>query len=211
MTHYWKQNKESLTDLAKYLEAQLEGMILSWDFAGDELVVHVPLKDIHKVMTFLVENETCSFEQMMDVTAVDYPERSPRFDVVYNLLSLTHNQRIRIKASLDEDELIPTVTDIWKCANWWEREVWDMFGLMFKGHPDLRRILTDYGFEGHPLRKDFPLTGHVEVRYDEEQQRIVYEPVSLPQEYREFDNLSPWTGLEPAADAQSDEKSEVDQ
>ncbi len=209
MTHYWKQNKESLTDLAKHLVSQLEGKILDWHFAQDELVVHVSVKDIHKVMTFLFEDETCSFEQMMDVTAVDYPDREPRFDIVYNLLSLTHNQRIRIKASLNENEPIPTITDIWKCANWWEREVWDMFGLMFKGHPDLRRILTDYGFEGHPLRKDFPVTGHVEVRYDEDEKRIVYEPVNLQQEYREFDSLSPWQGSVSSSEAtHSDEKSE---
>ncbi len=194
MTHYWKQNKESLKDLVEHLKLKLENTILSHEFAGDELVIYIAPKDIHKVMVFLHEDSSCCFEQMMDVTAVDYMERSPRFDVVYNLLSLTHNHRIRVKASLNEDEAIASVTDIWKCANWWEREVWDMFGLMFDGHPDLRRILTDYGFEGHPLRKDFPLTGHVEVRYDETERRVVYEPIQLDQEYREFNSLSPWQG-----------------
>ncbi len=212
MTHYWKQNKESLRDLAEHLKMQLEGSILSASFAGDELVINVPLKDIYKVMVFLHEDKSCSFEQMMDVTAVDYPNREKRFDVVYNLLSLTYNHRIRVKASLNEDEAIPSVTDIWKCANWWEREVWDMFGLMFKGHPDLRRILTDYGFEGHPLRKDFPLSGHVEVRYDEIEKRVVYEPIQLDQEYREFNNLSPWEGTLPSfADKDSDGESEDSQ
>ncbi len=207
MTHHWKQNKESLKDLSEHLKMQLEGSILRSEFMNDELVIYVPVKDIHKIMLFLHEDQSCHFEQMMDVTAVDYPEREPRFDVVYNLLSLTHNQRIRVKASLNEDEAIPSVTDIWKCANWWEREVWDMFGLMFKGHPDLRRILTDYGFEGHPLRKDFPLTGHVEVRYDEAEKRVVYEPIQLAQEYREFDNLSPWEGSLPSfTDKNSDEE-----
>ncbi len=209
MTHHWKQNKESLKDLAEHLKMQLEGSLLDFEFAGDELVIYVPVKDIHKVLLFLHEDKACAFEQMMDVTAVDYPERELRFDIVYNLLSLTYNQRIRVKASLNEDTAIPSVTDIWKCANWWEREVWDMFGLMFKGHPDLRRILTDYGFEGHPLRKDFPLTGHVEVRYDEAEKRVVYEPIQLAQEYREFDSLSPWEGSLPSfADKNSDEESE---
>ncbi|MFV0321034.1 MAG: NADH-quinone oxidoreductase subunit C [Alphaproteobacteria bacterium] len=205
MTHYWKQNKEALKDLAAHIKSELGATLLDWHFAQDELVIIVPVTEIHKVMTFLHEDNTCFFEQMMDVTAVDYLERDPRFDIVYNLLSLKYNHRIRVKASLNEETPIPTVTNIWKCANWWEREVWDMFGLVFEGHPDLRRILTDYGFEGHPLRKDFPVTGYVEVRYDEKERRVVYEPIDLVQEYREFDNLSPWEGANAAKHVLSDQ------
>ena len=133
---------------------------------------------------------------MIDLTAVDYPQRSQRFDVVYHLLSMHNNSRIRVKAQLGESETIPTITDIFPCADWFEREAFDMYGVVFSGHPDLRRILTDYGFEGYPLRKDFPLTGYVEVRYDDEQKRVVYEPVKLVQEYRNFDYLSPWEGAQ---------------
>jgi NADH-quinone oxidoreductase subunit C len=133
----------------------------------------------------------------MDVCGVDYPGRAERFEVVYNLLSLTHNRRIRVKVHTDADTPVPSVTPVFSSANWWEREAWDLFGIYFINHPDLRRILTDYGFEGHPLRKDFPLTGYVEVRYDEDQRRVVYEPVKLPQEFRSFDFLSPWEGIQP--------------
>ena len=132
----------------------------------------------------------------MDVCGVDRPERTRRFDVVYNLLSLTHNRRIRVKLETDEETPVPSVVNVFSAANWWEREVWDLFGIYFSDHPDLRRILTDYGFDGHPLRKDFPLTGYVEVRYDDEQKRVVYEPVKLAQEFRRFDFLSPWEGVQ---------------
>ncbi|MFV0430758.1 MAG: NADH-quinone oxidoreductase subunit C [Alphaproteobacteria bacterium] len=208
MTHYWKHDTQALEGLVEEIKSGLGETLLDWHFAQDELIIEVPVKEIHKVMTFLHEDKHCSFEQMMDVTAVDYPEREPRFDIVYNLLSLSLNQRIRVKASLNEDTPIPTVTDIWKCANWWEREVWDMFGLMFAGHPDLRRILTDFGFEGHPLRKDFPMTGFVEVRYDETERRVVYEPINLMQEYREFGHLSPWEGTTVASIADQEDKQE---
>ncbi|HIE20639.1 MAG TPA: NADH-quinone oxidoreductase subunit C, partial [Rhodospirillales bacterium] len=127
---------------------------------------------------------------------VDYPDRSPRFEVVYNLLSLAHNNRVRVKIRTDEETPVPSATGVFSAANWWEREVWDLYGIYFSEHPDLRRILTDYGFEGHPLRKDFPLTGYVELRYDDEQKRVVYEPVKLTQEYRDFDFLSPWEGVQ---------------
>jgi NADH-quinone oxidoreductase subunit C len=146
------------------------------------------------VLTWLRDDSNCLFKQLVDVTAVDYPERPARFDVVYNLLSLRHNLRIRVKVEAGENESIPSVTEVFSSANWLEREVWDMYGLYFAGHPDLRRILTDYGFEGHPQRKDFPLTGHVEMRYDEDQKRVVYEPVKLTQAFRNFDYLSPWEG-----------------
>jgi NADH-quinone oxidoreductase subunit C len=132
----------------------------------------------------------------MDVCGVDYPSREERFEVVYNLLSLTHNRRIRVKVAASEDTPVPTVVEVFSSANWWERETWDMYGIAFRDHPDLRRILTDYGFQGHPLRKDFPLTGYVEVRYDDEQKRVVYEPVKLPQDWRTFDFLSPWEGIQ---------------
>jgi NADH-quinone oxidoreductase subunit C len=131
----------------------------------------------------------------MDITAVDYPARPERFEIVYNLLSMTHNHRVRVKISASEETLVPTATEIFSSAGWFEREVWDMYGVMFDGHPDLRRILTDYGFEGHPQRKDFPLTGYVELRYDEELKRVVYEPVKLTQDFRNFDYLSPWEGM----------------
>jgi NADH-quinone oxidoreductase subunit C len=142
----------------------------------------------------------------MDVCGADYPEREGRFEIVYNLLSLTHNQRIRVKLQTDARSPVPTVTGVFNSANWWERETWDMYGVYFRDHPDLRRILTDYGFEGHPLRKDFPLTGYVEVRYDDLEKRVVYEPVKLTQDFRSFDFLSPWEGIQ--AQLPGDEKAE---
>jgi NADH-quinone oxidoreductase subunit C len=145
---------------------------------------------------------------LVDVTAADYPEREERFEIVYNLLSLSHNQRIRLKTSTDENTPVPSVVGLFSAAGWFEREVWDMFGVFFTDHPDLRRLLTDYGFEGHPLRKDFPLTGYVEVRYDDEQKRVVYEPVKLTQDFRSFDFMSPWEGAKYILPG--DEKAEED-
>ncbi|MEE9210250.1 MAG: NADH-quinone oxidoreductase subunit C, partial [Kiloniellales bacterium] len=150
---------------------------------------------IVKLLVFLRDDQNCQFKQLMDVTAVDYPDREARFDVVYNLLSLKHNQRVRVKTTAEEGAPVPSATSVFNSANWFEREVWDLFGIFFSDHPDLRRIMTDYGFEGHPLRKDFPLTGYVEVRYDADQKRVVYEPVKLTQEYRSFDFMSPWEGM----------------
>ena len=147
------------------------------------------------MLTFLRDDANCQFKLLMDVCGVDYPDRDERFDVVYNLLSLKLNQRVRVKVTTDEDTPVPSVTGVFRSANWYEREAWDLYGIFFSDHPDLRRILTDYGFEGHPLRKDFPLTGYVEVRYDDEQKRVVYEPVKLTQEFRTFDFLSPWEGM----------------
>ena len=167
----------------------------------DNRVVHgrailtVAPRSLIAVMTFLRDSPDLRFVQLMDVCGVDYPERPQRFDVVYNLLSLKYNQRLQIKIMTDEDTPVPSVTPLFSSANWFEREAWDLFGIYFSGHPDLRRILTDYGFEGHPLRKDFPLTGYVELRYDEEQKRCVYEPVTLTQDFRMFDFMSPWEAM----------------
>lgn len=198
-----------LHDLGDYIASSLVNDITGISFESGELVVGARLDAINRVLTFLRDDINCQFKLLMDVCGVDYPEREQRFEIVYNLLSLTHNLRIRIKVKCGEDEPVPTVTGVFSSANWWEREVWDMFGVMFSGHPDLRRILTDYGFEGHPLRKDFPLTGFVEMRYDDEKKRVVYEPVKLTQEYRSFDFLSPWEGVQ--AQLPGDEKAAEDQ
>lgn len=186
---------DALKDLADYIEEKLEGHIESFSFAKDELVIHGHRKDIRAILHFLRDDKECRFQQLIDITAVDYPEREERFEIVYHLLSLKQNQRIRVKIPAGEETLVPSVTNIFEFANWVEREIWDMYGVMFEDHPDLRRILTDYGFEGHPQRKDFPLTGYVELRYDEELKRVVYEPVKLTQDFRGFDYLSPWEGM----------------
>ena len=197
-----------LNDLGDYIASSLADDIIGISFESGELVVGARLEAIDRVLKFLRDDINCQFKLLMDVCGVDYPEREQRFEIVYNLLSLTHNQRIRIKVACDEDTPVPTVTGVFSSADWWEREVWDLFGVMFSGHPDLRRILTDYGFEGHPLRKDFPLTGYVEMRYDDEKKRVVYEPVKLTQEFRSFDFLSPWEGIQ--AQLPGDEKAEAD-
>lgn len=184
-----------LRDLGEYLEATVGEDLLAVQAVRGELAIVVRRAAIVRALKLLRDDVNCQFKQLMDVCGVDWPEDAERFEVVYNLLSLTHNRRIRVKVRTDETTPVPTVTGIFSSANWWEREVWDLYGIYFDGHPDLRRIMTDYGFEGHPLRKDFPLTGYVEVRYDDEQKRIVYEPVKLTQEFRSFDFLSPWEGL----------------
>jgi NADH-quinone oxidoreductase subunit C len=196
----------ALRDLGDYIEAALSEAVIAVDLAGDELVVKVRRERIVRVLTFLRDDVNCQFKQLMDVCGADYPEREDRFEIVYNLLSLTHNQRIRVKLQTDARSPVPTVTGVFNSANWWERETWDMYGVYFRDHPDLRRILTDYGFEGHPLRKDFPLTGYVEVRYDDLEKRVVYEPVKLTQDFRSFDFLSPWEGIQ--AQLPGDEKAE---
>ncbi len=160
----------------------------------DELTITVAREDIVAVLTRLRDDPKCQFEVLIDICGVDYPERAERFDVVYHLLSMRLNQRLRVKISTDEATPVASVNDVYPAANWYEREAYDLYGIRFTGHPDLRRILTDYGFQGHPLRKDFPLTGYVEVRYDDEKKRVVYEPVKLTQEFREFDFESPWEG-----------------
>ena len=159
-----------------------------------ELVVTVPAGSIAAFAQYLKQDPNCRFTTLVDITAVDYPEREQRFEMVYHFLSMPLNQRIRVKCSVREGEFVPSICGSHPCADWWERETFDMYGVLFSGHPDLRRILTDYGFRGHPLRKDFPTTGYVELRYDEGQKRVVYEPVKLTQEYRTFDFLSPWEG-----------------
>ncbi|MCX7375608.1 MAG: NADH-quinone oxidoreductase subunit C [Alphaproteobacteria bacterium] len=160
-----------------------------------EVVVRAHRDSVPALMTALRDHEDCAFEQVMDICGVDWPQRAERFDVVYNLLSVSLNQRIRVIVTTDESAPVPSVHTIWPVATWWEREAWDLYGIVFSGQPDLRRILTDYGFEGHPLRKDFPLTGYVEVRYDPERGQVVYEPVRLTQDFRNFDFLSPWEAM----------------
>ena len=186
----------ALRDLGEYVQAALPDAVLDVVLERDELCLVVERERIARVLKFLRDDVNCQFKQLMDVCGVDYPGREERFDVVYNLLSLTHNRRIRVKVSASEETPVPTVVEVFSSANWWERETWDMYGIAFRDHPDLRRILSDYGFQGHPLRKDFPLTGYVEVRYDDEQKRVVYEPVKLPQDWRTFDFLSPWEGTQ---------------
>ena len=185
---------ESLKELGENIAAALANELNGWRVAHDELIVEAKRQSIVKVLTFLRDDANCLFRVLMDICGVDYPERAERFEVVYNLLSMKLNQRVRVKVTTDEETPVPSVTEVFSAANWFERETWDMYGVMFSDHPDLRRILTDYGFEGHPLRKDFPMTGYVEVRYDEEQKRVVYEPVTLTQEFRRFDFMSPWEG-----------------
>ncbi|MEH6545608.1 MAG: NADH-quinone oxidoreductase subunit C [Sneathiella sp.] len=187
---------EALKELGEHITAELSTAVLSTNVALNELTVDVRAESIDDVLMFLRNDSNCKFQILCDVCGVDYPGREKRFDVVYNLLSLKHNQRIIVKTQTDERTPIPTVVPIFPAANWFEREAWDMYGIMFAGHPDLRRMLTDYGFEGHPLRKDFPLTGYVEVRYSEDEKRVKYEPVNLTQEFRNFDFESPWEGTE---------------
>ena len=182
-----------------------EGWGVEAQVAYGELTLVAPRERIVEVMTAL--RDQFGFQQLLDLCGVDYPDRKERFEVVYHLLSLTRNARLRVKVSTDETQPVPSVISAYPAANWFEREAYDMYGMLFSGHPDLRRLLTDYGFEGHPLRKDFPMTGYVEVRYDEEQRRVVYEPVKLTQEFRTFDFLSPWEGAEyPAPVLPGDEK-----
>jgi len=189
------EKTEALIDLGEVFEAAFPDDVICQGLVNGELIVEVRPAEIVKVTKFARDDANCLFKTCIDVCGVDYPDREVRFDVVYNLLSLKHNQRMRLKVATDEDSPVPSVTCVWPSANWYERECWDQYGVFFSDHPDLRRILTDYGFDGHPQRKDFPLTGYVEVRYDDEQRRVVYEPVKLTQEFRSFDFLSPWEGL----------------
>lgn len=200
---------QALSELGASIKAALGDDILSVDLKRGELAVTARRGAIIKVLTHLRDATDCAFEQLMDITAADYPDREERFEVVYILLSLKRNQRIKVKVSTDEDTPVASAISVYSAANWYERETWDMYGVFFDGHPDLRRILTDYGFEGHPFRKDFPLTGYVEVRYDEDQKRVVYEPVKLTQDFRSFDFLSPWEGMTNVM-LPGDEKANVD-
>jgi NADH-quinone oxidoreductase subunit C len=186
---------EPLKELGDQVAAALPGDVIRSEIVRGELILWAERPTIVRVLTFLRDDPRMLFKQLVDLCGVDYPERPERFEVVYNLLSLRHNRRVRVKVATDENEPVPSVTGVFSSANWYERETWDLFGVYFSDHPDLRRLLTDYGFEGHPLRKDFPLTGYVELRYDEDQKRVVYEPVKLKQEFRSFDFLSPWEGM----------------
>ena len=185
---------DTLSDLGGLVAARLGAALTASGTAFGELTITVPRDTIVETLTILRDDPGCRFECLIDICGVDYPERAERFDVVYHLLSLRKNQRLRVKLTTDEDKPVPSVIEVFPSANWFEREAYDMYGILFSGHPDLRRLLTDYGFQGYPLRKDFPLTGYQEVRYDDEQKRVVYEPVKLTQEFRQFDFESPWEG-----------------
>jgi NADH-quinone oxidoreductase subunit C len=185
---------ERLNELGEHISAQLDSAIREWSVDTGELTITIHSDRVVEVIKFLRDDRACRFTTLIDICGVDYPQRGERFEVVYHLLSMPMNHRIRIKTSTDEETPVASLSDIFPVANWFEREAFDMYGIVFSGHPDLRRILTDYGFTGHPLRKDFPLSGYVEVRWDEEEKRVVYEPVELVQEYRDFDFLSPWEG-----------------
>ncbi len=187
---------EALNSLADHIKDKLGATVIDSVLAYGELTVLVSAADVVKAATFLRDDAKCQFVSIIDVSGADYPSRALRFDVVYHLLSPKQNLRIRLKTHADEETVVPSVTGVWPGADWFERETYDLYGVLFSGHPDLRRILTDYGFDGHPLRKDFPLTGFVEVRYDDEAKRVIYEPVELKQEFRSFDFLSPWEGTE---------------
>jgi len=184
-----------LNALASHIADGLGDRLADHFIAFDELTLEVNPGDVEAVMRFLHDDADCAFTQLIDLCGADYPERALRFDVVYHLLSMTQNLRLRVKVQAGEETLVPSISGVFSAANWYEREAFDMYGIRFSGHPDLRRLLTDYGFEGYPLRKDFPLSGHVEVRYDDDQKQVVYEPVSLVQEFRDFDFESPWEGV----------------
>ncbi|TRW97328.1 NADH-quinone oxidoreductase subunit C [Paracoccus sp. M683] len=185
---------DTLSELAEHLTLRRPNDVVDTELAFGELTVTISLSGLVDLVDFLRSDANCRFSTLVDITAVDHPARPARFDMVWHFLSMYRNQRIRLKAAIREDDLVPSLIGIFPAANWFEREVFDMLGIMFTGHPDLRRLLTDYGFRGHPLRKDFPTTGYVEVRYDEVEKRVVYEPVKLVQEYRQYDFLSPWEG-----------------
>jgi NADH-quinone oxidoreductase subunit C len=192
---------EDLTELGQRIQTGSLGGVTGFFVAFGELTVSAQAHRIVEVLTHLRDDRDLQFTQMMDLCGVDYPQRPKRFDVVYHLLSMVKNRRVRVRIETDEATPVPTVTGVYPCSDWFEREAFDMYGISFDGHPDLRRLLTDYGFQGHPLRKDFPMTGYVEVRYDDEQKRVVYEPVKIT-EFRAFDFLSPWEGAEYARPGQ---------
>jgi NADH-quinone oxidoreductase subunit C len=188
--------EEKLQALAEHVSAALTDAVVATEIRGGELCCRVQREALPRALEFLRDDPKCGFTLLCDICGVDYPDRPLRFEVVYNLLSMRHNQRIRLKVVTDEEQPVPSAVGLFSSAGWWEREAWDLFGIYFADNPDLRRILTDYGFEGHPLRKDFPLTGYVEMRYDEDRKAVVYEPVRLQQEFRSFDFLSPWEGMD---------------
>lgn len=200
---------ETIEQLGVYLAEKQSSAVVSTALERNELTVTVNRGDIAAFLTFLRDDPDCLFKILLDVCGADYPERQQRFDVVYHLLSLKFNSRIRVRLETDEVSPVASVVDVFPSAGWYEREAWDMYGIFFENNPDLRRLLTDYGFEGHPLRKDFPMTGYVEVRYDDEQKRVVYEPVSLVQDFRSFDFMSPWEGITNQVALPGDEKAPI--
>jgi NADH-quinone oxidoreductase subunit C len=185
---------DALNELGTAIAARHPQAVISAEVRNGELTLAVAPDGLVAALDHLRTDPACAFTSLIDITAVDWPARAARFDVVYHFLSMTRNQRIRIRVAVAEDQLVPSISSMFPSANWYEREVFDMYGVRFSGHPDLRRILTDYGFQGFPLRKDFPTTGYVEVRYDEVEKRVIYEPVRLSQDYRQFDFMSPWEG-----------------
>ena len=187
---------DPMAALGQHIAGALGAAVTGSEIAFGELTITVGRDAIVSVASFLRDDPRCRFISLIDICGVDYPERDERFEVVYHLMSPYLNHRVRVKLSVDDETPVPSITEVFVGSNWFEREAYDLFGILFSGHPDLRRILTDYGFDGHPLRKDFPLTGFVEVRYDEERKRVVYEPVKLAQEFRSFDYLSPWEGTD---------------
>ncbi|NNC38979.1 MAG: NADH-quinone oxidoreductase subunit C [Acidimicrobiales bacterium] len=191
-----------MEDLKQHILDGLGAAVNGAEIAFGELTIQARREEIVKTITFLRDDPICRFTTLIDLCGSDYPEREQRFEVVYHMLSMHLNHRVRIKISTDEDTAVPTLSGLFPNANWYEREAFDMYGIIFDEHPDLRRLLTDYNFEGYPLRKDFPLTGFVEVRYDEERKEVIYEPVTLPQEFRDFDFMSPWEGAKYVQDAE---------
>ena len=187
---------EGLNDLEDFLQSKFSDEITSTDISYDQLTVNTNVSSLEQITSFLKLNSVCQFRTLIDITAVDYPEEEYRFQLIYHYLSMHQNFRIRIKIPVKDEEIVPSITSVFPAANWFEREVFDMYGILFGSHPDMRRLLTDYGFKGHPLRKDFPTTGYLEVRYDQEKKKVIYEPVKLNQEYRRFDFVSPWEGTE---------------
>ncbi|MFQ3302503.1 MAG: NADH-quinone oxidoreductase subunit C [Rhodobacterales bacterium] len=185
---------QAMQELGALIAAKRPDCVLAYDVSFDELNINVVPSNIVGLIEFLKSDRSCRFSSLVDITAVDYPGREKRFEVVYHLLSMYENHRVRLRMSVREEDFVASIIEVHPSANWFEREIFDMFGILFTGHPDLRRLLTDYGFRGHPLRKDFPTTGYTELRYDEAEKRVVYEPVSLVQEYRQFDFMSPWEG-----------------
>jgi NADH-quinone oxidoreductase subunit C len=186
---------QSLQEHGDYLTTALAKEAPMFEIVCGEAILTLPRAAIVRALTFLRDDAQCLYKMLVDICGVDYPDREERFEVVYNLLSLKHNRRLRVKVATNEEAAVPSVASVFSTAGWFEREAWDLYGIFFADHPDLRRILTDYGFEGHPMRKDFPLTGYVEVRYDTEKKRVVYEPVKLTQAFRTFDFMSPWEGM----------------
>lgn len=197
---------EALQDLGERIALKVEDAVRRFEIKHGELTLYAERDGLIELVKFLKQDAMCNFETLIDICGVDYPQRTQRFDVVYHFLSMRMNQRIRVKIKTDEEGAVPTLTELHPSADWFEREAFDMYGIRFAGHPDMRRILTDYGFEGYPLRKDFPLTGYTEVRYDDLEKRVIHEPVELTQEYRNFDFLSPWEGM--TAVIPGDEKAE---